>query len=157
MRIVPFIMPSGRIIPGGELQGPGNATIVLEIPIDDENTATYSVRYGSQPIPRDVRLRETGFDDPALYAESTQRFLPTRADYLHHQRRDQMDRRWTGFRGIAAEDAFIATSMGPISDRRASISSPPTWRSSASAGVCSTPSTGWSGGWIRSVPALTRD
>jgi phthalate 4,5-dioxygenase len=117
VRIVPFIMPSGRIIPGGELQGPGNATIVFEIPIDDENTATYSVRYGPQPIPRDIRLRETGFDDPTLYSESTQRFLPTRADYRQYQRRDQMDRNWTGFRGIATEDAFIATSMGPISDR----------------------------------------
>jgi phthalate 4,5-dioxygenase oxygenase subunit len=27
------------------------------------------------------------------------------------------DQNWSGFRGIAVEDAVIATSMGPISDR----------------------------------------
>jgi phthalate 4,5-dioxygenase oxygenase subunit len=116
VRIVPFIMPSGRIIPGGQLQGQSNHTIVLEIPIDDEHTATYSVRYGSAPIPRETRLRETGFDDPDMYSESSQRFLWTRAD-LHRQRRDIMDRNWSGFRGIALEDAVIATSMRPIQDR----------------------------------------
>jgi phthalate 4,5-dioxygenase oxygenase subunit len=117
VRIVPFIMPSGRIIPGGELQGRNNSTIVFEIPIDDENTATYSVRCGSEPISRESRLRETGFDDPELYSPSTGRFLFTRADY-HRQRRDKMeDQNWSGFRGIAVEDAVIATSMGPISDR----------------------------------------
>jgi phthalate 4,5-dioxygenase oxygenase subunit len=116
VRVVPFIMPSGRIIPGGQLQGQNNHTLVLEIPIDDENTATYSVRYGSAPIPRDVRLRETGFDDPDMYSEASQQFLWTRSD-LHRQRRDMMDRNWSGFRGIAAEDAVIATSMRPIQDR----------------------------------------
>jgi phthalate 4,5-dioxygenase oxygenase subunit len=116
VRIVPFIMPSGRIIPGGELQGKSNATIVLEIPIDDEHTATYTVRYSSQPIARESRLVETGFDDPALYNPQTQQFLFTRDDY-HRQRRNMMDDNWSGFRGIAVEDAVIATSMGPISDR----------------------------------------
>jgi phthalate 4,5-dioxygenase oxygenase subunit len=28
-----------------------------------------------------------------------------------------MDDNWSGFRGIAVEDAIISTSMGPISDR----------------------------------------
>jgi phthalate 4,5-dioxygenase len=116
VRIVPFIMPSGRIIPGGELQGKNNATIVFEIPVDDEHTATYSVRYGSQPIAREIRLAETGFDDPELYCERTQRFLFTREDF-HRQRRSAMDNNWSGFRGIAVEDAIISTSMGPISDR----------------------------------------
>jgi phthalate 4,5-dioxygenase len=117
VRIVPFIMPSGRIIPGGRLQGENNQTLVLEIPIDDENTATYSVRYGTQPIPRETRLHETGFDDPDMYSAETQRFIWTRAQ-LHRQRRDMMDRNWSGFRGIALEDAVIATSMRPIQDRR---------------------------------------
>ncbi len=116
VRIVPFIMPSGRIIPGGQLQGENNHTLVLEIPIDDENTATYSIRYGSRPIPYEVRLRETGFDDTTMYSASEQRFLWTRAD-RHMQKRDQMDRNWSGFRGIALEDAVIGTAMKPIQDR----------------------------------------
>ena len=116
VRIVPFIMPSGRIIPGGELQGRNNHTIAFEIPIDDEHTATYTVRYGSAPITRDSRLRETGFDDPEVYSERTQRLLLTRANF-NRQRRDIMDRSWSGLNGIAFEDTVIATSMGPIQDR----------------------------------------
>src|SRR5262249_31670829 len=115
VRIVPFIMPSGRIIPGGELLG-NNSTFLFDIPIDDEHTATYSVRYSDQPVSRDSRLRETGFDDPALYSHQTQNVLFTRADF-HRQRRDQMDENWSGFRGISTEDTIIAISMGPICDR----------------------------------------
>ena len=109
-------MPSGRIIPGGALQGKNNSTLVLEIPIDDENTATYSIRYGTEPITFESRLKETGYDDPQLYDPKTQRFLFTRANF-DWQRRDLMDENWSGFRGIAVEDAVISTSMGPIYDR----------------------------------------
>ena len=116
VRIVPFFMPSGRIIPGGQLQGENNQTIIFEVPMDDEHTATYSIRYGTRPIPRDTRLRETGFDDTSMYSAKEQRFLWTRGD-LHLQKRDTMDRNWSGFRGIALEDAVIGTSMGPIQDR----------------------------------------
>lgn len=116
VRIVPFIMPSGRIIPGGALQGANNHTIAFEIPIDDEHTATYTVRYGSAPISRESRLRETGFDDPEVYSQHEQRLLLTRANY-NRQNRDIMDRSWSGLNGIAFEDAVIATSMGPIQDR----------------------------------------
>jgi len=116
VRIVPFIMPSGRIIPGGALQGAQNHTIAFEIPIDDEHTATYTVHYGSAPISRESRLRETGFDDPEVYSQEQQRLLLSRANY-NRQRRDIMDRSWSGLNGIAFEDAVIATSMGPIQDR----------------------------------------
>ena len=116
VRIVPFIMPSGRIIPGGALQGASNHTVVFEIPIDDEHTATYTVRYGSAPLSRESRLRETGFDDPEVYSQKDQRLLLTRANY-NRQQRDIMDRSWSGLNGIAFEDAVIATSMGPIQDR----------------------------------------
>jgi phthalate 4,5-dioxygenase oxygenase subunit len=116
VRIVPFIMPSGRIIPGGELLGKNNSTILFEVPIDDEHTATYSVRYAGEPLSPEARLRETGFDDPRLYSRETQQFRFTRADF-DLQRRDIMDENWSGFRGISAEDAVIAVSMGPICDR----------------------------------------
>jgi phthalate 4,5-dioxygenase len=116
VRIVPFIMPSGRIIPGGALQGAANHTIVFEIPIDDEHTATYTVRYGSAPLSLENRLRETGFDDPEVYSQQEQRLLLTRANY-NRQRREIMDKSWSGLNGIAFEDAVITTSMGPIQDR----------------------------------------
>ena len=114
VRIVPFIMPTGRIIP--DIAQTGNATIVLEVPIDDENTATFSVRYGPRPIERMSRVRETGFDDPEFYSEEDCKFRFTRADF-GKQKRDAMDTNWSGFRGIALEDAVIITSMGPIYDR----------------------------------------
>lgn len=77
VRVVPFIMPSGRIIPGGELLG-HNSTLLFETPIDDENTATFSVRYADRPMRKEDRLRETGFDDPNFYDADKQRFLFTR-------------------------------------------------------------------------------
>jgi phthalate 4,5-dioxygenase oxygenase subunit len=114
VRIVPFFMPAGRIIP--DIRPTGNATVVIEVPIDDENTATFSVRYGPKPIPRMARVHETGFDDPEFYSEETHKFLMGRRDY-HMQKRHEMDHAWSGFRGIALEDAVIATSQGPIYDR----------------------------------------
>ena len=114
-RIVPFIMPSGRIIPGGALQGASNYTLVLEVPIDDEHTATYSVRYGTQPITKESRWRETGWDDPEFYSAEDNRARFERGDY--RQRRDQMATNFSGYRGIAVEDAAIATSQHPIYDR----------------------------------------
>jgi len=113
-RIVPFIMPSGRIIP--DIAQTGNATIVLEVPIDDENTATFSVRYGQRPIERVSRVRETGFDDAEFYSEEDCKFRFSRNDFAK-QKRAEMDTSWSGFRGIALEDAVIVTSMGPIYDR----------------------------------------
>jgi phthalate 4,5-dioxygenase oxygenase subunit len=114
VRIVPFIMPSGRIIP--DIAQTGNATIVLEVPIDDEHTATFSVRYGPRPIERASRVRETGFDDEAFYSETDSKFRFTRDDFSK-QKRAAMETSWSGFRGIALEDAVIITSMGPIYDR----------------------------------------
>jgi phthalate 4,5-dioxygenase oxygenase subunit len=111
---VPFIMPSGRIIP--DIAQTGNATIVLEVPIDDENSATFSVRYGQRPIERMSRVRETGFDDPEFYSEDDCKFRFTRNDFAK-QKRAAMDASWSGFRGIALEDAVIVTSMGAIYDR----------------------------------------
>lgn len=114
-RIVPFIMPSGRIIPGGALQGASNSTLVLEIPLDDEHTATYSVRYGSKPVTKESRWRETGFDDPEIYDKDSNTLLMSRGDYK--QKRHLMATNFSGLRGIATEDAAIATSQGPIYDR----------------------------------------
>ena len=62
------------------------------------------------------RVRETGFDDPEFYSEEDCKFRFTRADF-GKQKRDAMDTNWSGFRGIALEDAVIITSMGPIYDR----------------------------------------
>ncbi|KIF65867.1 hypothetical protein HY68_38970 [Streptomyces sp. AcH 505] len=115
VRITPFIMPSGRIIPGGALLG-YNSTLLIEVPIDDEHTATYSVRYADRPMSRADRLRETGLDDPGIYSQETQEFLFSRMEF-NKQRRDLMETNWSGFRGISTEDAVIAVSMGPLYDR----------------------------------------
>ena len=114
VRVVPFAMPSCRIIP--DITGNGNATWVFEIPIDDENTSTFFVRYGPYPLPADEHWKNTGFDDPEFYSFATHRFLFSRKMFSK-QKRHQMDKLWTGFRGVALEDAVITTSMGPIYDR----------------------------------------
>jgi phthalate 4,5-dioxygenase oxygenase subunit len=114
VRIVPFIMPSGRIIP--DIRPTGNATILFEVPIDDENTATLSVRWGPNAVTKESRMQDSGYDDTTFYSEDSRKFLMGRRDY-HMQKRHEMDHAWSGFRGIALEDAVIVTSMGPIYDR----------------------------------------
>jgi phthalate 4,5-dioxygenase oxygenase subunit len=72
-------MRSGRIIPGTAQTG--IATVVREVPIDDENTATFSVRYGQRPIERMSRVREAGFDDPEFYSGADGKLCSTRNDF----------------------------------------------------------------------------
>jgi phthalate 4,5-dioxygenase len=111
IRITPFILPFGRIIP------PGTFT-VLEVPADDEHTSTFLCFYGSQPVNRQRVLGVLGLDDARLWQESDCTYRASWDDRFS-QDRGRMRRResWSGLRGLEQEDATISLSMGPIYDR----------------------------------------
>lgn len=111
VRIVPAIMPSGRIIPG-----PVNDFFVWETPDDDYSTSTFVVGYSKAPLDRDYLLRILGLHDPRFYDAKTGDFLVS-WDNGFLQDRAGMKTNWTGFQGIEVEDAVTALSYGPIFDR----------------------------------------
>src|SRR5258706_7595982 len=110
-RVVPFIVPYGRIIPAAALQ-----FTVLEVPEDDTHTSTYLVVHGEVPVPEDKMLEMLGLDDPRYYDRKTCNFLGSWADTFG-QSRARMVENWTGLRGVEVEDATIGLSQGPLYDR----------------------------------------
>jgi phthalate 4,5-dioxygenase len=111
IRITPFILPFGRIIP------PGTFT-VFEVPADDEHTSTYLCFYGPQPVNRERVKAVLGLDDTRFWQESDCTYRASWKDGLK-QNRDRMRSRdsWSGLHGLEQEDATISLSMGPIFDR----------------------------------------
>jgi len=110
-RVVPFIVPYGRIIPAAALQ-----FTVLEVPQDDTHTSTYLVVYGEVPASEEKILEMLGLDDPRYYDRKTCNFLGSWADTFG-QSRARMLENWTGLRGVEVEDATIGLSQGPLYDR----------------------------------------
>jgi phenylpropionate dioxygenase-like ring-hydroxylating dioxygenase large terminal subunit len=113
IRIVPFILPCGRIIPAPERQ----ATL-FEVPIDDETTSTYLIAVGPHSGDRPRNLRASGLDNPALWSEPDRQWRGTWENRFGQDRqRMRTKESWSGFRGFEPEDAAVALSMGPIFDR----------------------------------------
>jgi phenylpropionate dioxygenase-like ring-hydroxylating dioxygenase large terminal subunit len=110
-RVVPFIVPYGRIIPAPAFQ-----FTVLEVPQDDTHTSTYIVVHGNAPISEGKILELLGLDNPRYYDRATGNFLATWSDTFG-QSRERMVDSWTGLRGVEVEDATIALSQGPLYDR----------------------------------------
>ena len=110
-RVVPFIVPYGRIIPAPAFQ-----FTVLEVPQDDTHTSTYLVVHGKAPVSESKILELLGLDNPQYYDRATHNFL---ADWSNTfgQSRERMVESWTGLRGVEVEDATIALSQGPLYDR----------------------------------------
>jgi len=111
VRVVPFIMPSTRIIPS-----PVAAFTVFETPMDDETTSTYIVVAAEVPIERPKILKILGVDDPRFYDEKTCNWNQTWDDNMG-QDRARMSENWSGLNGVQQEDAAMSLSMGPIVDR----------------------------------------
>jgi phenylpropionate dioxygenase-like ring-hydroxylating dioxygenase large terminal subunit len=111
IRITPFILPFGRIIP------PGTFT-VFEVPADDEHTSTFLCFFGPQPVDRERVIKVLGLDDPTFWQESDCTYRASWEDGFK-QDRGRMRRResWSGLHGLEQEDATISLSMGPIFDR----------------------------------------
>jgi phenylpropionate dioxygenase-like ring-hydroxylating dioxygenase large terminal subunit len=110
-RVVPFIVPYGRVIPAPAFQ-----FTVLEVPEDDTHTSTYIVVHGNAPVSEDKIVELLGLDDTRYYDRKTCKFSATWADAFG-QNRERMKENWTGLRGVEVEDAAIALSQGPLYDR----------------------------------------
>src|SRR6266446_1461021 len=111
VRVVPFIMPSTRIIPAPSLY-----FTVFETPADDVTTSTYLVIHGKAPVDRAKMIALMGLSDRRYWSEDDCDFKATWADRFG-QDRQRMRENWTGFSGVEQEDAIIAMSMGPLFDR----------------------------------------
>lgn len=111
VRIVPAILPTGRIIPG-----PENDFYVWETPDDDYTTSTFIVAYSKKPFARDYLVQMLGLRDKRFYDEKTGDFLASWENGFF-QDREGMRTNWTGLQGIEVEDAVTALSYGPIFDR----------------------------------------
>lgn len=111
VRVVPFIMPSTRIIPSAT-----TSFIVFETPADYEHTSTFIVVYGSKPVDRARVISILGIDDARYWSEEDCRFRAS-WETRFGQNRAQMKSNWTGLRGLEQEDAVMSLSMGPVVDR----------------------------------------
>lgn len=110
-RVVPFIVPYGRVIPSPAFQ-----FTVLEVPDDDHHTSTYIVVHGRSPV-HDTKIIELlGLDDPRYYDRHQCTFTASWRDTFG-QDRELMKTNWSGLRGVEVEDAAIALSQGPLYDR----------------------------------------
>lgn len=111
VRIVPFMLPSTRIIPS-----PTTLFTVFETPVDDEHTSTYIVVHGEKPVDRRKIISMLGLDDDRFWSEEDCVFK-ARQENRFLQDRQRMKSSWSGFRGLEQEDAVIALSMGMVFDR----------------------------------------
>lgn len=111
VRVVPLIMPTGRIIPA-----PNSFLTVFETPDNDGQTSTFIVQHGYSKPDREEMLELLGMDDPAVYDPATHNLTVDWGMGLG-QKRDQMDEHWSGMKGVEHEDAAMALSMGQIFDR----------------------------------------
>jgi phenylpropionate dioxygenase-like ring-hydroxylating dioxygenase large terminal subunit len=110
-RVVPFIVPYGRIIPSPAFQ-----FTVLEVPADDTHTSTYIVTHGESALHQDKIVELLGLDDTRYYDRKTCLYTSTWADNFG-QDRARMKESWTGLVGVEVEDASIALSQGSFYDR----------------------------------------
>ena len=110
-RVVPFIVPYGRIIPA-----PAFLFTVLEVPEDDTHTSTFIVVHGNAPVTEDKIIELLGLNDPKYYDRKNCTFTASWQDTFG-QNRELMKENWTGLRGVEVEDATIGLSQGPLYDR----------------------------------------
>lgn len=110
-RVVPFIIPYGRIIPA-----PAFLFTVFEVPEDDTHTSTYIVVHGNASVSEDKIVELLGLDDTRYYDRKSCVYTSSWANNFG-QDRELMKDNWSGLRGVEVEDATIALSQGPLYDR----------------------------------------
>src|SRR3546814_21018818 len=111
VRVYPFLMPTIRFIPAAKV-----LFTVFEVPIDDTNTATFIVIHGDAPANRPHLSKILGLDDARFWSEEDNFF---KANWSNKMGKDRakLTSSWTGFTGVAFEDAVMGVAAGPIADR----------------------------------------
>ncbi|HKT55069.1 MAG TPA: Rieske 2Fe-2S domain-containing protein, partial [Caulobacteraceae bacterium] len=111
VRVYPYLMPTTRFIPAAKV-----LFTVFEVALDDTNTATFLVVHGDQPANRPHLRKVLGLEDDRYWSEEDNTF---RGDWTNRmgQDRRRMSESWTGFPGVAFEDAVMGVAAGPICDR----------------------------------------
>ena len=109
-RVHNYILPFGTFVPF--------PILAQHVPIDDENTMSFGIVYGQEPI--DAEFFRGIFELPPFLAEnlapSVQRYIGA-VDNGWCQDRGTMDRNFSGLLNPIAEDMAVFASMGPIPDR----------------------------------------
>lgn len=111
VRVYPFLMPTIRFIPAAKV-----LFTVFEVPMDDVNTATFIVVHGDAPANRPHLRKILGLDDARFWSEEDNTFRANWSNKMG-QDRSRMSSSWTGFPGVAFEDAVMAVAAGQIVDR----------------------------------------
>jgi len=112
IRVVPLIMPYGRIIPA-----PNSFFHVFEVPDDDYSTSTYLVIHSHSRCSKAEQLKLLALDDPRYYDPETCNLTVSWENNFGQDRQQMKRDHWSGLGGVEREDASIALSMGPIFDR----------------------------------------
>lgn len=111
VRVYPYLMPTIRFIPAAKV-----LFTVFEVPMDDTNTMTLIVIHGDAPANRPHLRGILGLNDERFWSEEDNSF---RANWTNKmgQDRSKMSQSWTGFPGVAFEDAIMGVAAGPICNR----------------------------------------
>lgn len=119
-RIIQFLFPSFSMITTGTPQDRGSVPSHMWIPIDDENTMQWGVRWNpTEPLPAGA----VGVSDAGDYLGDTNGWLGQRRpvanrtnDYLIDYEA-QRTARFCGVPSVPLQDKAVTESMGPITDR----------------------------------------
>jgi phthalate 4,5-dioxygenase len=117
VRVTLFVAPFYGLFAGQD----GWGSLQAFVPIDDEHTMLYFVRYNlTRPVDPEERKRHAAWSGLVPGVDLDDEFRKFRSkdnDWL--QDRDAMKRgtSFSGLRGVQMEDAVVQESMGPIYDR----------------------------------------
>ncbi len=117
VRVTLFVAPFYGLFAGQKDWG----AIQAFVPIDDENTMLYFVRYNlKQPVDEKERERQVAWSGliPGVDIDENYRMMRNRRnDWLQDRAAMQAGKSASGIRGVQVEDAVVQESMGPIIDR----------------------------------------
>jgi phthalate 4,5-dioxygenase len=117
VRVTEFIAPFYSMFPAPH----GYGNMQAFVPIDDENTMLYFVKY-NYTGPMDEAERERHYQwskaRPGVHVDAEYRSKRTREnDWLQDRAAMESGRSFSGIDGVQIEDAVVQESMGPLYDR----------------------------------------